>query len=97
MVTWQQLGFSSKPVGLLNTAGFYDGLLGFFDHAVAEGFIRGAGRAVLVTATSPAELLDALEAYAPPVSLIAAARAAAAAAGLPPDAPLPDAEPEAFL
>jgi uncharacterized protein (TIGR00730 family) len=94
MITWQQLGFSSKPVGLLNTAGFYDGLLQFFDHAVAQGFIRGGGRAVLVTATSPGALLDALEAYEVPKGIIALAHEHAAVRG---GAPPPDAAPEAFL
>ncbi len=97
MITWQQLGFSSKPVGLLNTCGFYDRLLSFFDHAVAEGFVRGAGRGVLVTADTPSALLDALEAYVLPQSLIDSALAGAAARGLPPGQPLPDAAPEAFL
>jgi predicted Rossmann-fold nucleotide-binding protein len=36
MVTWQQLGFHTKPVGVLNVNGFYDSLLAFFDHCVAE-------------------------------------------------------------
>ena len=31
MITWQQLGYHSKPVGLLNVDGFYDSLLRFFD------------------------------------------------------------------
>jgi uncharacterized protein (TIGR00730 family) len=36
MVTWQQLGLHTKPVGILNIAGYYDHLLDFFDHAVEE-------------------------------------------------------------
>lgn len=36
MVTWQQLGFHRKPVGVLNIEGFYDPLLTFFDHCVTE-------------------------------------------------------------
>jgi predicted Rossmann-fold nucleotide-binding protein len=36
MVTWQQLGYHAKPVGLLNTNGFYDSLLHFFDRCVQE-------------------------------------------------------------
>jgi hypothetical protein len=39
MVTWQQLGFHVKPVGVLNVNGFYDSLLAFFDKCVAE--VRG--------------------------------------------------------
>jgi Possible lysine decarboxylase len=36
MVTWLQLGFHQKPVALLNISGFYEHLLGFFDHCVTE-------------------------------------------------------------
>lgn len=36
MVTWLQLGFHEKPVALLNINGFYEHLLGFFDHCVTE-------------------------------------------------------------
>ena len=36
MVTWQQLGLHTKPVGVLNMRGYFDHLLDFFDHAVEE-------------------------------------------------------------
>src|SRR6478672_656765 len=36
--TWGQLGIHHKPVGLVNTAGYYDGLIRFLDHAVGERF-----------------------------------------------------------
>lgn len=36
MITWQQLGLHTKPVGLLNMRGYFDHLLDFFDHAVQE-------------------------------------------------------------
>lgn len=41
MVTWQQLGFHTKPIALLNVGGFYDKLLAFFDQAVQEVGIKG--------------------------------------------------------
>lgn len=63
IVTWQQLGFHAKPIGLLNAGGFYDGLLTFLDHATAEGFIRPDSRGILVSGDSPAELLDKLAQY----------------------------------
>jgi hypothetical protein len=40
MVTWSQIGIHSKPVGLLNVEGFYDGLVGFVRHLHDEGFVR---------------------------------------------------------
>jgi uncharacterized protein (TIGR00730 family) len=37
--TWRQLGYHDKPVGLLNTEGYYDGLLAFAQHSVTQGFL----------------------------------------------------------
>ena len=39
MITWLQLGYHEKPVGLLNVRGYYDPLLGFLRHTREEGFI----------------------------------------------------------
>lgn len=36
IVTWQQLGYHKKPVGVLNINGFYDQLLKFFDQTVEQ-------------------------------------------------------------
>ncbi len=55
-VTWTQLNYHLKPVGLLNVRGYFDQLLAFLQHAVGEGFIRQM-HAPLVTA---AESLDDL-------------------------------------
>ncbi len=37
--TWRQLGYHDQPIGLLNVAGYYDSLLAFMRHSVAEGFL----------------------------------------------------------
>lgn len=37
--TWRQLGYHDKPIGLLNTEGYYDGLLQFAGSSVAQGFL----------------------------------------------------------
>ncbi|MGJ7578636.1 TIGR00730 family Rossman fold protein [Variovorax sp. RHLX14] len=39
MWTWRQLGYHDKPVGILNVASYYDGLLAFLAHSVEEGFM----------------------------------------------------------
>ena len=44
VLTWQQLGFHAKPIGLLNTAGFFDPLVEFFKHCVSEVRVGGSGR-----------------------------------------------------
>jgi len=37
--TWRQLGYHDKPIGLLNTTGYYDHMLQFLDSSVASGFM----------------------------------------------------------
>jgi uncharacterized protein (TIGR00730 family) len=64
--TWGQLGMHAKPCGLLNVAGYFDPLLEFLDHAVAEKFVRDVHRAMVVVESDPAELLARFEAYEPP-------------------------------
>jgi len=59
--TWSQLRLHDKPLGVLNVAGYYDGLAAFLDHAVTEGFLAAAQRARLLTAAEPDTLLDSLE------------------------------------
>ena len=58
--TWSQLGIHSKPCALLNTAGYYDPLIDFLDHAVEEGFVRERQRSTLIVSSDPDELLELL-------------------------------------
>ncbi|MCA3191409.1 MULTISPECIES: TIGR00730 family Rossman fold protein [unclassified Cupriavidus] len=60
--TWAQLGYHDKPVGLLNVAGFYDGMLAFLNHAVGEGFLKQIHADMLHVSTSPQDLLGQLAA-----------------------------------
>ena len=64
--TWAQLGFHGKPCGLLNAAGYYDGLVTFLDHAASEQFVRADQRRMLVVEADPALLLDRFASYSPP-------------------------------
>jgi len=63
ILTWGQLGFHVKPIGLLNVNGFYDPLLAMFDRAVSDGFLREQNRAMALTATDIEALLAAMTAY----------------------------------
>ena len=65
VLTWAQLGIHAKPIGLLNIGGFYDGLLTFFDRAIADGVLKPKNRELLLDRTEPAELLEALAAHRP--------------------------------
>ena len=59
--TWHYLGLHEKPIGVLNTNGFYAPLLTFLDSTVAHGFLDGYTRSELIDTTDPVDLLDSLE------------------------------------
>lgn len=59
-LAWSQLGFHAKPVGLLNTAGYFDPLVRFLDQAVERGFLRPKDRALLQMETEAEALVQAL-------------------------------------
>jgi uncharacterized protein (TIGR00730 family) len=60
ILTWAQLGLHGKPIGLLNTAGFFDPLLAWLDRGVAEGFLRSEHRTLLHVADEEDALLRVL-------------------------------------
>ena len=57
-ITWRQLGYHRKPVGLLDVNGYYEELLAWTRRARAEGFIRPGDEALVTADTDPARLLD---------------------------------------
>ena len=66
VLTWSQLGFHSKPAGILNVGGYFDSLLGFLSHTVAEGFLKPEHQSMILVDTNVNSLLDAIEAFKPP-------------------------------
>ena len=66
IVTWGQLAFHDKPVGLLNVRGYFDSLLGYLDHAVDEGFLKPENRAMLLADDQPGGLIGQFERYQRP-------------------------------
>jgi uncharacterized protein (TIGR00730 family) len=65
--TWAQLGMHSKPIGILNVDGYFDGLMSFLEHAVSERFVRADHRAMLIVEDEPAALLERLERFDPAI------------------------------
>lgn len=61
VLAWQTLQLHNKPICLLNTAGFYDGMLRFLDHCQAEGVLRAGTRELLHVADTVEGALDLLE------------------------------------
>ena len=67
--TWAQLGEHSKPLGLLNVAGYYGPLLAFFEQLVSERFVRPEHRAMVMVEEEITALLAGFAGYrAPAVS-----------------------------
>ena len=58
--TWRQLGYHDKPTGILNTAGYYDGLLNFLAHSVREGFMGEWQMGLIRSGDEAPALLEAL-------------------------------------
>ena len=58
--TWRQLGYHDKPLGLLNVAGYYDGLLGFLQTSVSSGFMGEWQMGLLHSGSDASELLQSL-------------------------------------
>jgi uncharacterized protein (TIGR00730 family) len=62
ILTWAQLKFHYEPIGMLNIAGFFDPLLAWVDNAIAEDFVQGKNRALLIVEKDAEKLLDSIEA-----------------------------------
>ena len=61
VLAWQTLKLHTKPVVLVNIAGFYDELLSFLDVCEREGMLRGNRDALLVAETIEDALTMALQ------------------------------------
>lgn len=63
--TWAQLGIHNKPCGLLNIAAYFDALLKFLDHVLAEQFVKPNQRSILMVETDAETLLERFLNYRP--------------------------------
>ncbi len=60
MITWNQLGFQSKPIGFLNVEGYYDRLFHFLLGMEEEGFVKTGLIGALVLESDPEKLMEKL-------------------------------------
>lgn len=65
ILTWAQLGIHQKPIGLLDTEGFFSQLTTFFDFVLDQGFLRPEHRSLLLEDHDPAALLDRMQRWQP--------------------------------
>ena len=68
-LSWAQLGYHTKPVGVLNVAGFYDGLIAFAAKMGEVGFIRPQHQGLMIVDTTLDGLLAKM-ADAKPITTI---------------------------
>ena len=70
-VSWAQLGYHAKPVGLLNAFGFFDHLLAFNAHMAATGFVRPAHQGIIIAERELDLLLTRMAAHEPHTPIFA--------------------------
>jgi uncharacterized protein (TIGR00730 family) len=63
--TWAQLGLHTKPIALLDVAGYYQPMLRFLENVAAEGFLASDFREMLIVTADVAEALDRFADYRP--------------------------------
>jgi len=69
VLTWAQIGLHNKPVGILNTRGYFEPLIQAIERARLEGFIYNEHQALYVSDIDPKALLDKLDHYQYPQGL----------------------------
>lgn len=70
-VSWAQLGYHAKPVGLLNAFGFYDHLLAFNRRMIETGFIREAHAGIIIAGDELTPLLERMGEHVPHTPIFA--------------------------
>jgi uncharacterized protein (TIGR00730 family) len=63
VMSWNQLELIDKPLALLNTCGYWDGLVRFLNHTVVEKFVRPEHRNNMLVDHDPIHLLDRLSMF----------------------------------
>jgi len=64
-LSWAQLGYHAKPVGLLNVGGYYDGIVAYWMMMQDVGFLRPQHRDLLISNTNLVDLLAEMAAHEP--------------------------------
>ncbi len=63
MIVQKQLGYNNKPIVLLNTNGFYDNLVKFFDDIINQKFAPQISKEMYYVAKTPKEALEYINSY----------------------------------
>ena len=63
MITQKQLGYSNKPIVIMNTNGLYNPLVEFFENVINQGFADAELRNIYYIANSPEDALGYVKNY----------------------------------
>ena len=69
-LSWAQLGYHAKPVGLLNAERYYDGLVAFWSKMAEVGFLRPQHLELLIVAEGLDLLLERMAAFVPARTIV---------------------------
>lgn len=67
ILTWAQLGFHKKPIGILNINGYYDKLIEFIDNAIDQRFVKEEHKEMFIVEECPERLIEKFKTYNAPV------------------------------
>ena len=65
MITWAQLGLHQKPLGVVNVAGYFDGLRHQMHRSVADGFIPTDHADRVMFSPDPRKLVETMVSWRP--------------------------------
>ena len=63
--TWSQLGYHTKPCGLLNVNGFFNPFIAMLEHTVEQGFMNETYLDLIIIDSDPRQLLERMDAFEP--------------------------------
>ena len=67
VLTWAQLGLHQKPIGLLNTNGYYDSLISLIQTMADRGFLKELNQKMLLVSDNIDNLLRQMDSYIAPI------------------------------
>ena len=67
LIVQKQLGYNNKPIVILNTSGFYDKVIEFFETMITRNFANKESRKLYFVAQTPAEAIEYIKKYEPKV------------------------------
>lgn len=65
LIVQKQLGYNNKPIVILNTSGFYDKLIEFFETIIQRSFANPEARKLYYVAKTPLEAIEYIKNYQP--------------------------------